>query len=90
MKQWVLKSLAIAFIIAIAAPFIASTNPDGLDSTAEKVGAEEKAYIAFPSPMADYLVPFLEGEVSSSVALALGVILITGLSYGIALVLKKS
>lgn len=90
-QQQILKAgLAIALALAIAAPFLASSNPDGLDSTAEKVGAEEKAYTAFPSPMPDYLVPFLgEGGISGSIALALGVILIAVLSYGVASVLKK-
>ncbi len=90
-QQQILKAgLAIALAIAIAAPFLASSNPDGLESTAEKVGAEEKAYSAFPSPMADYLVPFLgEGEISGSIALAAGVMLIAGLSYAMALILKK-
>jgi cobalt/nickel transport protein len=89
-QKQLLTGLAIALAIAIAAPFIASTNPDGLDSTAGKVGAEEKAYSAFPSPMADYLVPILgEGEISSSIALAFGVILIAVLSYGFAFILNK-
>jgi len=89
-KQILIAGLAIALVIAILAPFLASSNPDGLDSTAEKVGVGEKAYSAYQSPMPDYLVPFLgEGKLSGIIALILGVILIAGLSYGAGLTLKK-
>lgn len=89
-KQFLIAGLTIALAIAVLAPFLASPNPDGLDSTAEKVGAEEKAYSAFQSPMGEYLVPFLGGgKLSGVMALIIGVVLIAGISYGAGLALKK-
>lgn len=89
-KQILIAGLAIALVIAVLAPFLASSNPDGLDSTAEKLGVSEKAHLAYQSPMPDYQIPFLgEGKISGVIALLFGVALIAGLSYGAGLALKK-
>ncbi len=89
-KQILIAGISIAVVIAILSPFLASSNPDGLDSTAEKLGVEEKAHSAFQSPMPDYQLPFLgEGKISGITALLFGVVLIASVSYGAGLALKK-
>lgn len=91
MNKMIIVGLAIALIVAILAPFLASTNPDGLESAAEKImqpGVEEGA--AFQSPMPDYIMPSLgESPISGVVAIVIGVFIIFGLTYGVGLALKK-
>lgn len=45
-----LALLALAAAVAIAAPFVASSNPDGLEKTAERVGAGDAWSIDAPVP----------------------------------------
>ncbi len=82
-ETFVALGLGIAMVIAILAPFLASPNPDGLESAAEKFSsAEGKDYLAFNSPLPDYIVPSLgEGESSGVVAIVFGTIGIFVLSY---------
>jgi len=91
MNKMIVVGLAIAFVVGILAPFLASTNPDGLESAAEKIirpGVEEGA--VFESPMPDYIIPSLgESPISGVVAIVIGVLIIFGLSYGVGLALKK-
>jgi len=90
-KQFMIVGLIIAILIAVLAPFLASTNPDGLESTAEKIlnpGVEEEAIIE--SPMPDYIIPSLgEDPISGAIAIVIGVIIVFGLSYGLGYLLKK-
>lgn len=78
--------LLIILVVAVMAPFIASTNPDGLEKTAENVGVEAKTY---SSLMPDYTVPWIKGKLSGSVAMIAGTFLVMGASYGIFLIKKK-
>lgn len=91
-KKFLLGGLAIALVIAILAPFLASSNPDGLDSTAEKVMQNPETEPFIESPLPDYSLPFL-GEENAKfggvVALILGTLLVLGLAYGLGIILKK-
>lgn len=90
-KQFIIIGLVIAIVIAILAPFLASSNPDGLESAAEKImlpGVSDEA--AFESPMPDYIIPALgEDPISGSIAIVIGVIIVFGLAYGLGYLLKK-
>jgi cobalt/nickel transport protein len=90
-KQFVIIGIAIAIIIAIAAPFLASSNPDGLESTAEKIlnpGVSDEAVME--SPMPDYVIPPLgEDPISGSLAIVIGVLIVFALAYFIGIGLKR-
>jgi cobalt/nickel transport protein len=92
--------LVIAIIIAVLAPFLASSNPDGLESTAEKIinenalhknlqalGLEEEGTVA-PSPMPDYAIEGM-GKAGEVIAMIIGTLMMLALAYGVAIVLKK-
>ncbi|MDV3104343.1 PDGLE domain-containing protein [Thermococcus waiotapuensis] len=68
--------IIVAIILAIVLPF-ASSNPDGLETTMEKVGLEEKPV---------YQAPLDYGETwGQSFAMGLlGIILTFGAGYGLA------
>lgn len=84
--KFVIGGLIIAIVIAILAPFIASSNPDGLDSTLETIEASGfipedtlqfmEEGIGYNAPLPDYIVPALgEDGLSGSLAIVIGVII---------------
>ncbi len=90
-KKFLLGGLAVALIIAVLAPFLASSNPDGLDSTAQKVMQNPETEPAFDSPLSDYTIPFLgeDNPWGGVIALVLGTLLVLGIAFGLGIVLKK-
>ncbi|MDL2246582.1 PDGLE domain-containing protein [Methanobrevibacter sp. OttesenSCG-928-K11] len=90
-KNFVIVGVLIAILIAIAAPFLASSNPDGLESAAEKIlnpGVSDEAVME--SPMPDYIVPSLgESGISGSIAIVIGVLIVFALAYLIGVGLKR-
>ncbi len=90
-KNFVAAGLIIALLISILAPFIASSSPDGLESTAEKFeGLKGKDYHAFRSPLPGYVMPSTgETEKSGAFAMVIGTLVIFGTGYGFARVIKN-
>lgn len=88
-RNLVMGGLAIAIIIAILAPFLASSNPDGLESAAEGLGVPESE-AAFESPLPDYAIPGMEDNPWGGVAaLILGVLLVVLVMLGLSALLSK-
>lgn len=72
------KLFIITLFIAVAAAFFASTHPDGLDKTAEKLGFAHKG-IEHKTLMTGYSIPLLpEGGLSTAIAGIAGVLIILG------------
>lgn len=90
-KKLLLGGVAAALIIALLAPFLASSNPDGLESTAQKVMPNPDTEPAFHSPLSDYTVPGLgeDNPLGGVISLVLGTLLVLGIAYGLSLLLKK-
>jgi len=80
MLRFIGVGLLLCLVFGIIAPFVASSDPDGLESAAEgMMGAEglesqvESYYEAAPFP--DYVVPALGEEApSSALSMVIGVI----------------
>ncbi|MCE7697661.1 MAG: PDGLE domain-containing protein [Methanobacterium paludis] len=88
-KKLIMVGVVVCFIIAIMAPFIASSNPDGLEKSAEQISTTDESGV-YQAPFADYLIPVLgEGPFSGIVALVIGVLIALGLGYGVAAILKR-
>lgn len=89
-RNFMIGGLVIAIIIAILAPFLASSNPDGLDSTLEGLEVPESE-AAFESPLPDYAIPGMEDNPwGGVVALIGGTILVLLVALGLAKVLSKN
>jgi len=101
MDKIIYGGLIIAFLISILSPFLASTNPDGLESTAEKVinekvlhqnleeiGLKEEGSV-IPAPMPDYGIEGM-GKIGEIIALVVGTMITLGLTYGLSKVLVKN
>lgn len=90
-KKFLLGGIAVVLIIAILAPFLASSDPDGLDATMEKVMQNPETEPAFESPLPDYTLPFLgeDNPLGGVIALVLGTVLVLGIAYSLGIILKK-
>ena len=89
-KKLVLAGLVICVIIAVMAPFIASSNPDGLEKTAEDVSTTEESNM-YSAPMPDYTIPFFgeDNPYGGIIALVVGVLITLGLGYVAAIFLRN-
>jgi cobalt/nickel transport protein len=97
--KFLLAGTAIAIILAILAPFLASPNPDGLDKNlvelvgmgseehAEKI-IEEQNLVGYEPPFPDYSIKGMDkaGEVLSIV---MGTIILLLIALGVSSSLKK-
>lgn len=89
-RNLLLGGLAIALIIAILAPFLASSNPDGLESTAESLEVPESEAV-FSAPLPDYAIPGMEDNpLGGVVSLIIGTIVVLLVFLGLASVLRKN
>ena len=89
-KKLVLSGLAICIVISALAPFIASSNPDGLEKTAEDVAMTEESG-SYEAPMPDYTISFLgeDNPYGGIIALVVGVLITLGLGYIAAIFLRR-
>ena len=88
-RNLIIAGVIICIVIAVLAPFIASSNPDGLEKSAEQISTTEEGGI-YTAPFSDYLIPVLgEGPLSGIVALIIGVLIALGLGYIAALILRR-
>jgi cobalt/nickel transport protein len=88
-RNFVVVGVIICLVIAVMAPFIASSNPDGLEKSAEQISTSEEGGI-YTAPFSDYLIPVLgEGPLSGIVALIIGILIALGLGYIAALIIRR-
>ncbi|MDK2892544.1 PDGLE domain-containing protein [Methanohalophilus sp.] len=86
--KFLLVGLAIAIVISVAAPFLASPDPDGLESAAGNIIEEsefaelEESEPAVQSPMPDYSIEGM-GKSGEILAITIGSIAMLLIAYGI-------
>ena len=84
----VIIGLVICILIAVLAPFIASSNPDGLEKSAEDAEvSEDVAYEFIESPFPDYTIG--DSVIGEVIALILGIFVTLIIGFGVAYLLKK-
>ena len=92
--KFLYAGIAIALLLAILAPFLASKDPDGLESAASgmvdksKLSELEKSEPAVSSPMTDYSIAGM-GKTGQVVAIVTGTVAILVISFGFGKMLKK-
>ena len=88
-RNLIIVGVIICLMIAVLAPFIASSNPDGLEKSAQQISTTEEGG-DYKAPFADYMIPiFGEGPLSGIVALIIGVLIALGIGYIAALILRR-
>lgn len=101
-KKFIMAGAAIAILLSVLAPFLASPNPDGLDKNIIELvggGSEEKAEefveekvhkynVAYEAPFSDYSIAGMEkaGEV---LAILIGTIIMLVLGLGVSSLMRK-
>ncbi|MGZ7043620.1 MAG: PDGLE domain-containing protein [Methanobacterium sp.] len=90
-RNLVIAGVIICVLIAVLAPFIASTNPDGLEKSAQSLSSNPEPEPAFQSPLADYTLPILgeDNPYGGIISLVIGVFVTLLVAYMVALVLKR-
>jgi cobalt/nickel transport protein len=92
--KFLYAGIAIALLLAILAPFLASKDPDGLESAAShvveksKLSELEKTEPSVSSPMADYSIAGM-GKTGEILALIAGTVAILVISFGFGKMLKR-
>lgn len=86
-KYFIIGGVVICLVIAFMSPFLASSDPDGLEKSAEDAGVPE-AESSYQAPFPDYSIGGLEkgGEI---VALAIGIAITLVVAYLAALILRR-
>lgn len=86
--------IAIALLISVLAPFLASPDPDGLESAASgviegsKLSEMEDQEPAVSSPMPDYSIEGM-GKSGEVMAIAIGTIAVLVIGFGLGKVFNK-
>jgi hypothetical protein len=79
--SWVLIALVLTALVVIAAAFLASADPDGLERVAEDAGFADAGQGSPLSIVADYVVPGLDGPAATIVAGLIGVAVLFGVVW---------
>lgn len=88
-RHWWVVGLLLALLVALLSP-LASSHPDGLERVAEDKGFLDQAEDAPYSILPDYLFPGIESEAGATIVAGLvGTLLLFGLGYGLAWVLRR-
>ena len=103
-KKFLAGGILIAIVIAILAVFLASSNPDGLDSTAlivsgqktltapatgTDISVQAPGHFSYSSPMQDYTLGESWGPLGGIIAMLIGTILTFLIGFGLVILLRK-
>lgn len=90
-KQVYIGIFAIALVICLLSPFLASGDPDGLEASAEHINPDAlEAEQAISPIMPDYTLEGLEENPLVGVAcLIIGALMTVALAYGVFYIIKK-
>jgi hypothetical protein len=88
-RYWWVIGLLIALVVALFSP-LASPHPDGLERIAEDQGFIDEAQDAPYEVIPDYLFPGIATESAATIVAGLvGTLLVFGLGYGLAWILRR-
>jgi len=88
-SKWWLIGLAVCLLVACLSP-LASSSPDGLERVAEDKGFIDLGQEAPFQIIADYVFPGIENEaVATILAGLIGTLILFGVAYGLAWLLKS-
>lgn len=92
--KFLYAGIAIALLLSILAPFLASPDPDGLESAAggvieeSKMSELEEMEPAVSSPMPDYAIEGM-GKSGEVMAIVIGTIAVLAISFGFGKIFNK-
>ena len=85
-----IAGLIIVLIIGVLSPFVASSNPDGLQKSIDQLNSNVHEQSYYSPPLADYTIPgFSNNPLGGVLALLLSISVIAVVAYIIARILKR-
>ncbi len=93
--KFLYAGIAIALLISVLAPFLASSDPDGLESAASGVIDEakmtemEEMDPLIGAPMPDYAIEG-QGVIGEVLAIVIGTLLVLGLGFVLGKIVKNN
>lgn len=88
-SSWVVVALGLIVLVVVAAAFLASGDPDGLERVAEDTGFLDAAEGSPFSIIADYVFPGLDGPAATIAAGVIGVAVVFGVVWLIGRLLAR-
>ncbi len=91
-RNFLIAGLVVALLLGGVASFYASSNPDGLEYVADKVGFLDTAddHAAADGPMADYAVKGVDSpRLAGGLAGVIGILVTLLIAGGLALVVRR-
>ncbi len=89
-RNFLIAGLTIVIIIGILSPYIASTNPDGLEKSQKQLNPNFKESIYYHAPFSGYSISLLgDNPLAGVIALLLGILIVLGLVYVVTLIIKR-
>ena len=86
-RNLLVTAVILCLVIGILAPFIASSNPDGLEKSAEQLGNPNTQPV-INAPMSDYSIPGL-GKIGEIGAMFVGILVTLIIAYIVAILIKR-
>ena len=80
-RSWIAVGLLITAVVVVAAAYLASADPDGLERVAGDRGFEGAAETPPFQVIADYVFPGLDGPLATIVAGLIGVAVVFGIVW---------
>jgi cobalt/nickel transport protein len=87
-RNLVIAAVILCLVIGILAPFIASSNPDGLEKSAEQLMGNPDTEPAVNAPMSDYSIPGL-GKIGEIGAMFVGIFVTLIVAYLVAMLIRR-
>jgi len=87
-RNLIIAAVILCLIIGFLAPFITSSNPDGLEKSANQLMKNPKTEHALNAPMSDYNMLGL-GKIGEILAMILGIMMTLVIAYIFAMLLKR-
>ena len=87
-RNLIISAVILCLVIGALAPFIASSNPDGLEKSAEQLMNNPNTEPVIQSPFPDYSIESL-GELGGVIAMFIGIIATLLIAYTVAMIIKR-
>lgn len=89
-RNIIIAGLIIVVLVGVLSPFVASSNPDGLQKSIGQLNSNVQEHNYYAPPLADYNIPgFDNNPLGGVLALLLGISVTAVIAYIIARILKR-